>query len=133
MQRTAEFDLPLDVDNPSSTRPHAARNSTGLAKHIAAKRHHAQRIDLADPRAGRFNQRYFTQNGSLAKFADTRNTSDLLVDRTLDVVLGRGRVTGDASPVTDFREQVTDQLDAKCQTLLVVGDARRMFDRSEER
>src|SRR5690606_36484194 len=133
MDRAAELDLALDVDDLAVADPHVGRDAGRLAELKAAQAEHRKAVDLTDLRARSVDQEIVALDFFLKLFAQTIDTPRLRVDGFLHVPALDDGCAFALCPEARLAHEVRDVAIPRREFLRIADQARRMLDHAGDR
>src|SRR5437879_2415107 len=128
MQRPAELDLALDVDDLAAAEPDLRGDAARLAKGEPAKADHRQPVDLADLLAVGLDADRLAADLLLEAPVDAVAAAELRVDRRLHLKFANDRLAGIAGELVGFVQQVVEGTHARRYFVGIAGEARRLLN-----
>ena len=133
MQRPAELDLALDVQNLAITHADARRDAGRLTEAKTTELQHAQPIDLPDLGAIGIDQHRIVGDRFIGSLADAGEASVLLLQRLLDVAGGQHIVACLLRPEIRLANEVDDRAHAHRELVRRARQARTLIDDARDR
>ena len=128
MQRPAQFDFPLDVDDLAGPHPHARRDPCRTAEAEAADTHDGQSVYLADGITVRVDQDDIAGDVFQRVLPDPVGPVNAFGNGTLDILVRDAIVSRLFSPVVGLTQQIRQRPDPQGHALSVIGHARGLVD-----
>src|ERR1700730_12228043 len=133
MQRAAESNLALDIDDLAAPQPDARGDAAGVAERETAERHDREAVDLADLFAVGLAPDGLAPNLLLHAAIDPVAAAELPVDRLLHLGGRDDSLTSADSQLVRLLQQIDNLAQLGGQPVGVAGDPRRLLDDARHR
>src|SRR5579863_452136 len=128
MQRSAELDLALDIDDLAAAHPHLRGDSGRVAEGERAEADHGEPVDLTDYLARIFYADRAARDLLLHAPVDTVAAANLRIERALNLGGADHLLAGVGGELIGLLEQFVDRSHAGRQPLGIPGKASRVLD-----
>src|SRR5215831_6760966 len=133
MQRPAELDLALDIDDFAAAEPDPGGDATGIAKAETAERYHRKPVDLADFFAVGLDADGLAADLLLQAAVDPITTTELRVDRALYFGRCNNLLAGARGNLVGLLQQIDNLAQPRRQPVGIPGKARSPLDHPRDR
>src|SRR6516164_11725388 len=133
MQRSAELDLALDIDDFAAAEPHPGGDATGIAKAETAERHDRKPVDLADFVAVGLDADCLASDLFLQATVDPVTAAKLRIDRALHLRRRDDLLAGARGNLVGLLQQIDNLAQPGRKPVGIAGEARSPLDHPRDR